>query len=50
MTIDPTSNDIEKSLDPNKAHGYDIISIHMIKICSSSVYKPSRNLPSDVIS
>ena len=36
MTIDHTSNDIEKSLVPNKAHGYDTISIHMIK----SLHKP----------
>ena len=27
-------------LDPNKAHGYDIISIRMLKICDKSIYQP----------
>ena len=27
-------------LDPNKAHGYDMISIHMLKICDKSICKP----------
>ena len=31
---------IIQNLDPNKAHGHDNISIHMLKICGSSVYKP----------
>ena len=35
--------DIEKviqSLDPNKAHGHDMISIRMLKICGKSIIKP----------
>ena len=31
---------IIKSLDPNKAHGHDEISIQMIKLCASSIAKP----------
>ena len=31
---------IIRSLHPNKAHGYDEISIRMIKICASSISKP----------
>ena len=42
-TIHFTSDDILKiikNLDPNKAHGHDMISIRMIKICDASIYKP----------
>ena len=38
-----TSDDILKlikNLDPNKAHGHDMISIRMIKICDASICKP----------
>ena len=38
-----TDNDIGKiikSLDLNKAHGRDMISIRMLKLCGRSVYKP----------
>ena len=38
-----TDNDIGKiikSLDPNKAHGHDMMSIRMPKICGDSIYKP----------
>ena len=28
------------SLDPNKAHGHDMISILMLKTCGNSIYKP----------
>ena len=31
---------IIKSLDPNKAHGHDEISIRMIKLCAISIVKP----------
>ena len=31
---------IIKSLDPNKAHGHDGISIRMLKLCASSISKP----------
>ena len=31
---------IIKSLDPNKAHGHDEISIRMTKTCTSSISKP----------
>ena len=30
---------IIRNLDPNKAHGHDNISIRMLKICGSSIYK-----------
>ena len=42
-TIHFTSNDILKlikNLDPNNAHGHDMISIRMIKICDASICKP----------
>ena len=38
-----TGNDIGRiiiSLDPNKANGHDMISIHMLKICGDSTNKP----------
>ena len=31
---------IIQSSDPNKAHGHDNFSIHMLKRCGSSIYKP----------
>ena len=31
---------IIRSLDPNKAHGYDMISIRMLKIYDKSICKP----------
>ena len=40
-----TNDDILKiiaKLEPNKAHGHDKISIHMIKICSTAICKPLR--------
>ena len=38
-----TEKDIEKiiqNLDSNKAHGHDMISIRMLKICEKSIIKP----------
>ena len=38
-----TANDIKSiinKLDPNKAHGYDMISIREIKLFGGSIYKP----------
>ena len=32
---------IIRDLDPNKAHGHDMISIRMLKICDESILKPS---------
>ena len=29
-----------KNLDPNKAHGHNMISIRMLKLCSKSICKP----------
>ena len=43
LSITFNSNDIATiihSLDPSKAHGYDMISIHMLKICDKSICKP----------
>ena len=31
---------IIKNLDPHKAHGHDMTSIHMIKLCGISTWKP----------
>ena len=31
---------IIQNLDPNEAHGHDNISIRMLEICGSSIYKP----------
>ena len=31
---------IIKNVDPNKAHGHDMISIWMVKICDASICKP----------
>ena len=42
-SIDFGSDDIAQiiqKLDPNKSHGHDMISIHMLKICGNSIYKP----------
>ena len=44
-TIDFSNNDILKiirNLDPNKAHGHDMISIRMVKICDDSVCRPLK--------
>ena len=38
-----TGDDIESiihKLDPNKAHGHDMIGIGMITLCGDSIYKP----------
>ena len=32
--------DIIKKLDPNKAHGHDMVSIRMLKLCGDSIWKP----------
>ena len=42
-TIHFTSDDILKiikNLNPNKAHGHDMISSRMMKICDASICKP----------
>ena len=31
---------IIKNLDPNKLHGHDMLSIHILKLCGESIYKP----------
>ena len=44
-TIDFSNNDILKmtrNLDLNKAHGHDMISIRMVKICDDSICKPLK--------
>ena len=43
--IDFSTDDILKiirNLDPNKAHGHDMISIRMIKICDTSICRPPK--------
>ena len=42
-TVEFSTNDILKiirNLNPNKAHGHDMISIRMLKICDESICKP----------
>ena len=42
-SIDFGLDDVAKviqNLDLNKAHGHDMISICMLKVCSNSIYKP----------
>ena len=44
-TVDFSTNDILKIIrnpNPNKAHGHDMISIRMLKICDESICKPLR--------
>ena len=44
-TIDFSNNDILKiirNLDPSEAHGHDMISIRMVKICDDSICKPLK--------
>ena len=43
LSITFNRNDIStiiRSLDPNKTHGYDMISIRMFKICDKCICKP----------
>ena len=43
--MDFSTDDILKiirNLDPNKAHGHDLISIRMIKICDTSIWRPLK--------
>ena len=45
--IDFSTDDILKiirNLDPNKAHGHDMISIRMIKICDTSICRPLKSI------
>ena len=47
------SSDIAKiisRLDPNKAHGHDMLSIRMIKLCGNSVCKPLSIIFKDCLS
>ena len=39
FTIDDITK-IIKNFNPNKAHGFDMISIHKLKICDDSILKP----------
>ena len=44
-TISFTKDDIAKvikNFNPNKIHGFDMISIRMLKICGDSVLKPLK--------
>ena len=43
--ITVTDNDIEKiikGLDLSEAYGHEVISIHRLKLCGGSIYKPLR--------
>ena len=42
-TVNFSTDDISKiinNLDPNKAHGHDMLSIRMKKFCGDSIFKP----------
>ena len=44
-TVTFSHEDIRKTiqnLNPNKAHGQDNLSVHMLKICGSSIYGPKK--------
>ena len=46
-SISFSSNDIAKiirDLDPNKAHGHDMINIRLLKICGESISKPLETI------
>ena len=46
------SSDIAKiisHLDPNKAHGHDMLSIRMIKLCGNSICKPLSIISNDCL-
>ena len=48
-----SSSDIVKiisRLDPNKAHGHDMLSIRMIKLCGNSIWKPLSIIFKDCLS
>ena len=48
-----SSSDIVKiisRLDPNKAHGHDVLSIRMIKLCGNSICKPLSIIFKDCLS
>ena len=40
QTLNENIIKIINNLDPNKAHGHDMISIRMLKLCGSSLCKP----------
>ena len=52
-TVSFTKDDIAKirnNIDPNKAHGHEMISIHMLKMCGESILKSLElieNFPSN---
>ena len=43
FTVDDIKSIINK-LDPNNAHGHNMISIRMIKLCGNSIYKPLKTV------
>ena len=46
------AGDISKiinNLDTNKAHGHDIFSIRMIKLCGNSIWKPQSIIFNDCL-
>ena len=51
-TVNFSTDNISKiinNLDPNKAHGYDKLSIQMIKICGNSICKPPSIIFNDCL-
>ena len=47
-----STDDISKiinNLDPNKAHGHDMLSIRMIKLCGNSICKPLSKIFNDFL-
>ena len=40
ISVNKDNVKIIKNLNPSKAHGYGIISIHLLEICDDSISKP----------
>ena len=52
-TVSFSNEDVGKiiqNLNPNKAHGHDNISIRMLKICGSTIYRPLEIIFKEVLS
>ena len=42
--------EIIQNLNPNKAHAHDNISIHILKICGSTIYRPLERIFKEAVS
>ena len=51
-TVNFSTDDISKTinnLDPNKAHGHEMLSVRIIKLCGSSICKPLSTIFNDCL-